>query len=265
MESYKYNTSPQFIFLYMSDLFFINLLNLKKYLYTLKEIDITFLLIIKALIFIVLLLIIIYLYFFNFKRQKYILITHRDINTKQICNFVLINFTSNIKNILNSSLNYLDNKNKLTSINNIFIYKNNNISGVFRTKNSDTQSLYNELQTNLSLIKNKNIDIYLYDTHDRYIDTLCYLFGEKELIRKNNIFTNKNTFFTSKINNTNIHFYLIDEILKLKNQILVLEMIQTIKIEDQALQKIYYYDIKDYNLSIVKLLLKIVIFICDHL
>lgn len=39
--------------------------------------------------------------------------------------------------------------------------------------------IYKELLNIINSQEVKNIDIFIYDTHERYIDTFCMMFGEK--------------------------------------------------------------------------------------
>ena len=187
-------------------------------------------------------------------KKKYILITHRNIQTKKICNILFFEIVKN-----NNRLdNYFDNfylKIVSTGILNLVFDKKNNIFFLNIPNNSKDSvnnmaeiEIYKELLNVISAQETNNMDIFIYDTHDRYIDTFCMMFGEKSLITGNRVLLKNAHIFYSYLNKKLIDFYSIDMMLSNKNIISVLEMLRSLEEDNQALQKIYYY----YNNSSLK-------------
>lgn len=207
-------------------------------------------------------------------QKKYILITHRNIQTKKICNILFFEINKNNHKIEN----YLSNFNmRIVStdlLNLVFDKKNNifffNISNILSNSNNVSDNIseieiHKELLNIINTQDTKNIDIFIYDTHDRYIDTFCMLFGEKSLITGNRILLKNAHIFYVYLNNILINFYSVDMLLNNKNIISVLEMLRSLEEDNQALQKIYYYynscDLKVDKNSIVFYLFKIAKFL----
>jgi hypothetical protein len=238
----------------------LSLYALKIYLLCLNNFKFFF---ISAAIVLSLLIYFIYCVFFV-AHQKYILITHRDINTKVICNILVYKLPKNF-NLAKQQLTLDTNKIQLINNKNNMMFKSLNLNFLCLKQKKFQGELYNQLVKILFHNDNVKVDIYIYDTHNRYIDLLCTLFGENELIQSNFSLMSKKYIFSTQVYNKKIKFYSVDKILK-KQNITILEMVQTLDAEYQALQKIYYYDInqKQHNI-IFKYLLKITKFIAYNI
>lgn len=204
-------------------------------------------------------------------KKKYILITHRNIKTKKICNILFFEINKN-NNKFDIYFNNFNMKIVNTGILNLVFDKKNNIfffnisSKVKELSDNIAEiEIYKELLNIINAQEVKNIDIFIYDTHERYIDTFCMMFGEKSLITGNRILLKNSHIFYIYLNNILIDFYSIDMLLSNKNIISVLEMLRSLEEDNQALQKIYYYynnsDLKLDSNNIVFYLLKIAKFL----
>lgn len=187
-------------------------------------------------------------------KKKFILITHRNIQTKKICNILFFEIVKNNNRLDNYFASFYI-KIVRTGILNLVFDKKNNIF-FFNIPHNNKDSLnnmaeieiYKELLNVICTQETNNMDIFIYDTHDRYIDTFCMMFGEKSLITGNRVLLKNAHIFYSYLNKKLIDFYSIDMILSNKNIISVLEMLRSLEEDNQALQKIYYY----YNNSSLK-------------
>lgn len=195
-------------------------------------------------------------------KKKYILITHRNIQTKKICNILFFEIHKNNSRIDNYLSNF-DLKIVRTDMLNLVFDKQNNIFFLHIIPykqdilyNIAEIEIFKELLNILNNQETKNIDIFIYDTHDRYIDTFCMMFGEKSLITGNRVLLKNAHIFYSYLNNILIDFYSVDMILSNKNIISVLEMLRSLEEDNNALQKVYYH----YNDTAFKLDKKGVIF-----